>query len=148
MREIRWWGSLSFAGCLQPRDDCANEQRAIGPRFPNILNSSTPAAPRSSKAMPNPTSLLRSSESRLAPLSNILRTVFSLRNPLCTDQMHLAERELSAFIAAVAELFGADQARMSVERAGTPSFDCRKRNIFFFGECHALGPGNCLPQLH
>ena len=39
----------------------------------------------------------------------------SLSNSLCTDQTHLAERELSAFIAAVAELFGADQARMSAE---------------------------------
>src|SRR5271157_21306 len=39
----------------------------------------------------------------------------SFSNSLYTDQMHLAERELSAFIAAVAELFGADQARMSVE---------------------------------
>ena len=39
----------------------------------------------------------------------------SLSNSLYTDQMHLAERELSAFIAAVAELYGADQARMSVE---------------------------------
>jgi len=39
----------------------------------------------------------------------------SFSSSLYTDQMHLAERELSAFIAAVAELFGADQARMSVE---------------------------------
>jgi hypothetical protein len=39
----------------------------------------------------------------------------SFSNPPCTDQIHLAERELSAFIAAVAELFGRDQARMSVE---------------------------------
>ena len=39
----------------------------------------------------------------------------SFSNPLYTEQMNLAERELSAFIAAVAELFGADQARMSVE---------------------------------
>jgi|SRR5580700_1640445 hypothetical protein len=39
----------------------------------------------------------------------------SLSNSLYTDQMHLAERELSAFIAAVAELFGADQAKMSAE---------------------------------
>ena len=39
----------------------------------------------------------------------------SFSNSLYTDQMHLAERELSAFIAAVAELFGADQARISVE---------------------------------
>lgn len=38
-----------------------------------------------------------------------------LSNSLYTDQVHLAERELSAFMAAVAELFGADQARMSVE---------------------------------
>ena len=33
----------------------------------------------------------------------------------CNDQIQLAERELSAFTAAVAELFGADQARLSVE---------------------------------
>ena len=39
----------------------------------------------------------------------------SFSNSLCTDQMHLAEHELSAFIAAVAELFGADKVRMSVE---------------------------------
>ncbi len=39
----------------------------------------------------------------------------SFSNSLYTDQMHLAERELSAFIAAVKELFGADQARMSAE---------------------------------
>jgi hypothetical protein len=39
----------------------------------------------------------------------------SFSSSLYTDQMHLAERELSAFITAVAELFGADQARMSVE---------------------------------
>jgi hypothetical protein len=39
----------------------------------------------------------------------------SFSNSLYTDQMHLAERELSAFIVAVTELFGADQARMSVE---------------------------------
>jgi hypothetical protein len=39
----------------------------------------------------------------------------SFSNPPCTDQIHLGERELSAFTAAVAELFGADQARMSAE---------------------------------
>ena len=39
----------------------------------------------------------------------------SFSNSLCTEQMQLAERELSAFIAAVAELFGVDQARTSVE---------------------------------
>src|SRR5215467_11528011 len=33
----------------------------------------------------------------------------------CTDQVHLAERELSAFTAAVAELFGTEQARVSAE---------------------------------
>ena len=36
-------------------------------------------------------------------------------NSLYTDQMHLAERELSAFIAAVAELSGPEQARLSAE---------------------------------
>jgi hypothetical protein len=39
----------------------------------------------------------------------------SFSNSSCTDQVHLAERELSAFTAAVAELFGADQARVSAE---------------------------------
>jgi hypothetical protein len=36
-------------------------------------------------------------------------------NSSCADQIHLAERELSAFTAAVVELFGTDQARVSVE---------------------------------
>ena len=39
----------------------------------------------------------------------------SFSNSLYTDQMRLAERELSAFIAAVAELFGPEQARLSAE---------------------------------
>jgi hypothetical protein len=39
----------------------------------------------------------------------------SFSNALYTDQIHLAERELSAFIAAVAELFGPEQARLSAE---------------------------------
>src|SRR5579864_7129463 len=39
----------------------------------------------------------------------------SFFSSLYTDQTHLAERELSAFIAAVAELFGANQARISAE---------------------------------
>ena len=39
----------------------------------------------------------------------------SFPNSPCTDQIHLAERELSAFIAAVVELFGAEKARLSVE---------------------------------
>jgi hypothetical protein len=39
----------------------------------------------------------------------------SFSNSSCTDQIHLAERELSAFTAAVAELFGAEQARVSAE---------------------------------
>jgi hypothetical protein len=39
----------------------------------------------------------------------------SFSDASCTDQMLLAGRELSAFIAAVSELFGADQARASVE---------------------------------
>ena len=36
-------------------------------------------------------------------------------NSVYVDQTHLAERELSAFIGAVAELFGAEQARASAE---------------------------------
>jgi hypothetical protein len=39
----------------------------------------------------------------------------SFSNSLHCDQMYLAERELSAFIAAVAELFGPEQARFSAE---------------------------------
>jgi hypothetical protein len=39
----------------------------------------------------------------------------SLSNALYADQTRLAERELSAFIAAVTELFGPDQARRSAE---------------------------------
>jgi hypothetical protein len=39
----------------------------------------------------------------------------SFSNSSYTDQVYLAERELSAFIAAVAELYGADQARMSAD---------------------------------
>ena len=39
----------------------------------------------------------------------------SFSNSSCTDQIHLAERELSAFVAAVSELFGAEEARASAE---------------------------------
>jgi hypothetical protein len=39
----------------------------------------------------------------------------SFSNSLYTDRVHLAERELSAFIAAVAELFGPEEARLSAE---------------------------------
>lgn len=39
----------------------------------------------------------------------------SFTNSLCTGQISLAERELSAFIAAVAELYGAEEARASAE---------------------------------
>ena len=39
----------------------------------------------------------------------------SFSNSPCTDEIHLAERELSAFIAAVADSFGAVQARVSAE---------------------------------
>ena len=39
----------------------------------------------------------------------------SFSNSLYTDQMHLAERELAAFIGAVTELFGPQQARLSAE---------------------------------
>ena len=39
----------------------------------------------------------------------------ALSTSLYDDETHLAERELSAFIAAVTELFGAEQARLSAE---------------------------------
>jgi len=35
--------------------------------------------------------------------------------PIYAEQMHLAERELSAFIGAVTKLFGPEQARLSAE---------------------------------
>jgi hypothetical protein len=39
----------------------------------------------------------------------------SFSNSLCSDQMLPAERELSAFVAAVTELFGPEQARLSAQ---------------------------------
>jgi hypothetical protein len=39
----------------------------------------------------------------------------SFGNSTCEDQINMAERELSAFIRAVTELFGAEQARLSIE---------------------------------
>ncbi|MGA2100048.1 MAG: hypothetical protein ABSG34_03040 [Candidatus Sulfotelmatobacter sp.] len=36
-------------------------------------------------------------------------------DPACADQIHMAERELSAFIAAVTELFGPEQALISAD---------------------------------
>jgi len=39
----------------------------------------------------------------------------SFCNPTCEDQINMAERELSAFIRAVTELFGPGQARLSTE---------------------------------
>jgi hypothetical protein len=39
----------------------------------------------------------------------------SFRNSTCEDQINMAERELSAFIRAVTELFGPEQARLSTE---------------------------------
>jgi hypothetical protein len=39
----------------------------------------------------------------------------SFRNSTCEDQINMAERELSAFIRAVTELFGPEQARLSIE---------------------------------
>jgi hypothetical protein len=39
----------------------------------------------------------------------------SLCNSTCEDQINMAERELSAFIRAVTELFGPEQARLSTE---------------------------------
>jgi hypothetical protein len=37
------------------------------------------------------------------------------RNSNCSDEMDMAERELSAFIAAVTQLFGPDEAKLSAE---------------------------------
>jgi hypothetical protein len=39
----------------------------------------------------------------------------SFDNSNCADQIHLAERELAAFIGAVTQLFGPEQARLSAE---------------------------------
>jgi hypothetical protein len=39
----------------------------------------------------------------------------SFRSSSCEDQIKMAERELSAFIGAVTELFGPEQARVSTE---------------------------------
>ena len=39
----------------------------------------------------------------------------SFCNSTCEDQINMAERELSAFISAVTELFGPEQARLSTE---------------------------------
>ena len=39
----------------------------------------------------------------------------SVVNSSATDEMCLAEHELSAFVAAVSELFGPEQARLSIE---------------------------------
>jgi hypothetical protein len=39
----------------------------------------------------------------------------SVRNSTCENQINMAERELSAFICAVTELFGPEQARLSAE---------------------------------
>jgi hypothetical protein len=44
-----------------------------------------------------------------------LNTKESFFNSTYTDQMHREETELSAFIAAVTELFGPEQARLSAE---------------------------------
>ena len=38
-----------------------------------------------------------------------------VRNSTCQDQINMAERELSAFIRAVTELFGPEQAGLSTE---------------------------------
>ena len=36
-------------------------------------------------------------------------------NPVCADLLKMAERELAAFVSAVTELFGAEQAKLSAE---------------------------------
>lgn len=44
-----------------------------------------------------------------------MNTKKSFSIPRCTEQLRMAERELSAFIGAVTELFGPEQARLSAE---------------------------------
>ena len=44
-----------------------------------------------------------------------MNTEETFDNSTYSDQMHLAERELSAFISAVTELFGPEQAKLSTE---------------------------------
>ena len=44
-----------------------------------------------------------------------MNTEESFSSSIYTDQMHLAEHELSAFIRAVTQLFGPEQARLSAE---------------------------------
>ena len=47
-----------------------------------------------------------------------MNTEESFSNSTYEDEMHLAERELSAFISAVRELFGAEQALLAPRLAG------------------------------
>jgi len=44
-----------------------------------------------------------------------MNTKDSFSSSIYADQMQIAERELSAFISAVTELFGPDQAKLSAE---------------------------------
>src|ERR1019366_2449047 len=44
-----------------------------------------------------------------------MNTEESFSNSTYTDEMHVAERELSAFIGAVTQLFGPEQARLAAE---------------------------------
>ncbi len=44
-----------------------------------------------------------------------MNTEETFDNSTYADQVHLAERELSAFISAVTELFGPEQAKLSTE---------------------------------
>jgi hypothetical protein len=44
-----------------------------------------------------------------------MNTEESFCNSTCEDQMHMAERELSAFLTAVTELFGPEHAKHSTE---------------------------------
>ncbi len=44
-----------------------------------------------------------------------MNTRDSFSSSIYADEMHVAERELSAFVSAVTELFGPDQAKLSAE---------------------------------
>ena len=50
-------------------------------------------------------------ESELGPLNEWANN----HNPTCADLMAMAERELGAFISAVSELYGSEQAKLSAE---------------------------------
>ena len=55
------------------------------------------------------------------PKDDNMKRMESFANAVYDDEMHLAERELSAFIAAVIELYGPDEAKVSTQSSGSTS---------------------------